>query len=383
MRLKLKPKDLSEALSVINPLTPSAARQRKSAVPLGAAVAADKQPVLFTDQWGDPPRPAAKTEFAAEIIEPGEPRRLLDSRAAQTAIKNHFRGRMTEPTVLTANKNSLNLEDLTLPAEPHSRPFKPGEGAELRLDAQRLQNLTRRLLPLCGQDTTRPNLMMFQIQVKPGERARVAATDLFRLAVERLDTDHLPPPGEYLIGGSLMAAAARFKAEGECVLRWENGFEFANIGRLRMRLRFSEMFTAPNLEQLLRKWERAGNVTTLLRPAEVADAIKAVPHPDDAKPGNVPIRIRWGNGIMTAAYRENKPVKVGEVKSDIEAYSSYNPLFLESVLRAVPEGARQAKLRIWTDDDGVARKPLRLTANSGHSSLLMPTVMPRSEPVYY
>ena len=381
MRLKLKPKDLSEALSVINPLTPPAARQRKSAAPWGAVIAADEQPTLFTDQWGDPPRPAAKTEFAARIIEPGEPRRLLDSRAAQTAIKTHFRGRMTETAVLTANRETVSLDGLKLPAAPHSRPFKSGGGAELRMDAQRLQNLVRRLLPLCGRDANRPSLMTFQMRVKPGERTRVAATDMFRLAVERLDAEHLPPPGEYLIGGSLMAAAARFRTEGECSLRWENGFEFVNIGKLRMRLRFSGLFSAPNLDQLLRKWERAGNVVILLRPADVADAIKSVPHPEDAKPGNVPIRIRWGNGTMTAAYRDGEPVKVGETKSDIEAHSSYNPLFLESVLRAVPEGARQAKLRIWADDDGVARSPLHLTANSGHRSLLMPVVMPRSEPV--
>ena len=117
----------------------------------------------------------------------------------------------------------------------------------------------------------------------------------------------------------------------------------------------------------------------MLRPRETADAIKALPHPEDARPGNVPLRIRWGGGVMTAAYRGGEPAAVGEIKSDIEAHSAYNPLYLESVLRAVPSGARQVRLRIRTDGDGVMRSPLCMTANSGHRSLLMPVVMPVSD----
>ena len=345
MRISIEPAALAKALAAVNPLAPTARRQEEGDQVLLAA--SEDGLRLHSPQWGDPTRPAASAAIACSVEEPGDVWAVGDSRDLLKRLRVLFKGAEAKtPAELAVQPAGLYLGELKIADETAPFPYQTVRGEPeqyLRFPADKFQCLVKRFLPLSSTDYARPALTKFQVRVKPGQRPRFALTDSFQLGVERLAASETAAEGEFLVDRNLLRAGVRTPAQGDCLLGWSDDgqCQFLDIGALRLRLRSRLDVSGPNLDQLLDKFSRVGE-TVLADPHRTAERIKEIPLPDGAK--NIPIFVRKTNGSLHAHYRDQEPVRVGEVKGGKNTWSAFEPGNLCQVLSAVPPSARRARL---------------------------------------
>ena len=381
MKMTLTAGDLREAFRRTNPLSPTAARQKKGErVQLRAEEGGAR---LTAGGWGDPLRPAYRFSFPARVEESGG-FQLENSRDAARLIRGA--GSPGDEVEVRLFDGGLRVGDVEVPgtAEPYAPLAPPEPDASIRFDYGGFRDAARRLLPIVSSDESRPPLCRLQIaKVRGGASVRLGATDSFTLTVDRLPLSGGDPEGERGADRHLVKAAVRLGEEGGASLGWaeeEHGrTEIFSVGGWTLWSRFRTWhngygYSSPNLDSLLDEHALRGEMA-LRDPHGAAAALDDM---GDARgEGGLlrPVRIWWRSGKMEAAFRgdDGPPRTVGEIEGGGEAFSGFNRDFLSAALRTAPEGSRTARLHFPSAEEGRPfLKPMAIFAGRNTRTLIMP-----------
>lgn len=379
MKLELTLRDLREALRRVNPLCPTAARQKKGQrIWLRADEGGAR---LCGEEWGDPLRPAFEVSLPARVKAGGR-YQLEDSHAFAKSLK----GRAAPGESITAEvmDGRLWMDGSAVPgAAGYGAPdLEPGEES-IRFDYGRFAETAARLMPLCGSDYSRPRLTNFQVK-KRRKSVRLGVTDSWRLAVDELPATEASSTGTRTTARELVRAALRVKTEGEAELGWSgNDIQTFAAGPCRLRLRTPYGETdgdAPNnnapinIDKLLGEHSLRGDVV-LRNPHQAAEELLGLGEvPKDEYGAPAPVRVWWREGRMEAAFRSDAPRPVGETDWEGEAASAFDRDFLVSALRVAPPACRLARLHLPDPESDGDRfvKPMAVSAGRAARAVVMP-----------
>ena len=373
MKLELTLRDLREAMRRANPLSPTAARQKKGQrIWLRADEGGAR---LCGEEWGDPPRPAFAVSLPARVKAEGQ-YQLEDSHAFAKSLK----GRAAPGESITAEtaEGRLWLGGWAVPggAGDGAPDLEPGEES-VRFDYGRFAETAARLMPLCGSDYSRPRLTNFQVK-KRRKTVRLGVTDSWRLAVDEFPATDASSTGSRTTARELMRAALRIKTEGEAELGWSgNHIQTFAAGPCRLRLRtdYGRKDGAPiDIDKLLGEHSLRGDVV-LRNPRQAAEELLGLGEvPKDEYGAPAPVRVWWREGRMEAAFRSDAPRRVGETDWGGEAASAFDRDFLVSALRVAPPACRLARLHLPDPEPDADRfvKAMAVSAGRAARAVVMP-----------
>ena len=226
MRLKASPAALIAALVEANAAAPATARQKGG--DLVWLLADEGGARLRWGEWGRDSRPAGETAVPDVRVAEGGALPLLPTRALRTKLAKAFRGaggtaeiRDGEIACGGVSERLAVRGRIAEAAPPNGPPPRPGQ--VLRFDAGDFAAAIPAVAPFISKNEFRPVLRRVEVTYLWGV-CRLAATDLYRLGVARLEVSghDLPLPFARTVPGALFRALGEVAgvSSGEAELRW-------------------------------------------------------------------------------------------------------------------------------------------------------------------